>query len=98
MCKKNEYNRSRLNLKGVYMTFGKLYCACCNQVCRMEVDFNPNTLLWRPMINGHVVQFYTRANGRRCVPVFADRQLAYFAVRDILDACKYNRVCKSCER
>lgn len=77
------------------MRFGKLYCAGCKRACRMDIDFNPNTLLWRPTINGRVVQFYTHENGCRCVPVFANRQLAINAALDISKACKYNHICKS---
>lgn len=83
------------NKESDVMSVGKLYCACRNRTCLVGVDFNPNTLLWRPTINGRVVQFYTHENGRRCVPVFADRQFALDAAFYISCACKYNHMFKS---
>lgn len=76
------------------MALDKLYCACSNRVCLFEIDFNPTTFLWRPMVNGRVVLFYKYKNACRCVPVFADRQLAFQAAFDISSACKHGRFCK----
>ncbi len=77
------------------MALDKLYCACSNRVCLFEIDFNPTTFLWRPMVNGRVVLFYKYKNACRCVPVFADRQLALNSLFDILHMCKSSRVSKS---
>ena len=77
------------------MALDKLYCACSNRVCLFEIDFNPTTFLWRPMVNGRVVLFYKYKNACRCVQVFADRQLALNSLFDILHMCKSSRVSKS---